>query len=66
MSDHRPKCMTEGASPLTSQIRLWNEHLESQLAPAHFTLLMNKALVASYSSAHEPSHTLQPPSSRSK
>jgi glutathione S-transferase len=25
-----------------ARIRLWNEHLDSQLAPAHFTLLMNK------------------------
>jgi len=23
-------------------LRLWNEHLDTQLAPAHFTLLMNK------------------------
>ena len=25
-----------------ARVRLWNEHLDSQLAPAHFTLLMNK------------------------
>ena len=25
-----------------ARIRLWNEHLDTQLAPAHFTLLMNK------------------------
>lgn len=31
-----------GDAVLRAQIRLWNEHLDSQLAPAHFTLLMNK------------------------
>jgi len=25
-----------------ARIRLWNDHLDTQLAPAHFTLLMNK------------------------
>jgi glutathione S-transferase len=25
-----------------AQVRLWNEHLDSKLAPAHFTLLMSK------------------------
>ena len=40
---------TEGGSSLLpasaaerARIRLWNEHLDTQLAPAHFTLLMNK------------------------
>ena len=29
-------------APTRARIRLWNEHLDTQLAPAHFTLLMNK------------------------
>ena len=27
---------------LSARIQMWNEHLDTQLAPAHFTLLMNK------------------------
>ena len=30
------------AADARAKIRLWNEHLDTQLAPAHFTLLMNK------------------------
>lgn len=34
--------MPSGDAALAARIRMWNEHLDTQLAPAHFTLLMNK------------------------
>ena len=34
--------MPSGDAALAARVRMWNEHLDTQLAPAHFTLLMNK------------------------